>query len=630
MIFRAAIVREPVIAALLCMICSGASAQIRTETRVVLVDTIVTGKQGEYVRDLGAKDFRVWEDNKEQTIKSATWEKGAAAGPSRPRYLVLFFAGIAAEDQIAARQAVSGFIDANAEENRPMAVVSYDGGLRIVQNFTDNATRLKAAVRGASASDAASGADSTTLGTIRALKILARNLGALPGRKTVVFFSGGLSQSSIQRAELTDAIDACNKSDVAVYPIDARPLSAELQSGRPIESVSPYGGLLARVRGAGAGAGPQGQNADSDAAVQDAGTANQQLLFRLANGTGGFVVANASDLRGGLQKVGEEQGEYYVLSYTPAEMKEGSCHTLRVKVDRSGTTVRARADYCESKPQDLLAGTIAGQDLERRVVAAQTGGIGASMQLSYFYLSPNVARVNLAMEISPDALKFENRKGRQNAEIDFLGIASAPDGGVGARFSDALKLDSDGRGKPLHYEKEFRIVPGRYNFTIVFSSGGESFGKLEAPLAVDPRQAGELAISGLVLSREAHPAAELGLGMTGLVESRTPLVTDDTQIVPSGSNQFTKSEQGFFYFEAYSSDPASLRVGLRVLDRKTGQPSWDLGSMRLSLPKSGGDAIPGGTRLPIDTLPVGSYQLEVTAIDSAGKQARRTADFEIK
>jgi hypothetical protein len=385
-----------------------------------------------------------------------------------------------------------------------------------------------------------------------------------------------------------------------------------------------------------AAAKPQGPDADSDAKVEDAGTTNQQFLYRLASGTGGFVVANAADLQGGLQRVGEEQGEYYILSYTPAEVKEGSCHTLRVKVARSGARVRARTNYCESKPEDLLAGTIAGQDLERRAAAAQTGGTGASMRLSYFYVSANVARVSVAMEIPPDAVKFENRKGKPaktdnvSAEINFLGIATAPDGGVGARFSDTLKLDPDSRGKPLHYEKEFKIVPGAWNFTIAFSSGGESFGKLESPLSVDPRQAGELALSGLVLSRETHPAAELGLGLSGLVETRTLLVMDDTQIVPSGSNQFTKSEPAWFYFEAYSSNPASVRVEVRALDRKSGQARWDSGLMRLSLSKSGGDAIPGGSRIPIDMLPMGSYQLEVTAVDAAGKQARRTTDFEIK
>jgi VWFA-related protein len=623
--------------ALLCMPGAAraqASAVIRTETRVVLMDTIVTNKQGEYVHGLTAKDFHLWDDNKQQTILSVSPERGPAT--SRPRYLVLFFGPMEAAERIVARQAVSGFIDANAEENRRVAVVSYGGGLRIAQAFTDDAGRLKAAVNTA----ISSGTDSEAVDTIRTLGNLARNLGALPGRKIVVFVSGGLSQSSsIQRAELTAVIEACNRSDVAVYPIDLRPLGSETtphNQGQVLgsfENAERRAGLGESI-GAGRQAedGLQGQKGDSDANLQGAGVPNQQLLFRLASGTGGFVIANSSELQRGLQKIGEEQSEYYVLSYTPSESKAGSCHTLRVKVDRSGTTVRARADYCESKPQDLLAGTATGRDLERRAAGTQTGMIGASVQLAQFYLSPGVARVNLAMEIPPDALKFQNPKGKTRssyAELNLLGIASAPDGVAGARFSDALKLDSENQGKPLHYEREFKIVPGQYSFTMTFNSGGESFGKLEIPLVVEPRQAGELGLSGLVLSKETHPAAELGLGGVFDQSSHTPLVANDVQVVPSGSNQFNKSEMGFVYFEVYARDPASVRVGVRVLDRKSGELKSDSGRLQLGAPIDGG-GIPVGSRVPIGTLGAGSYELEVTAVDAGGKPVRRTVDFDVK
>lgn len=609
------------------------NAVIRTETRVVLVDTIVTDKQGEYIHGLTAKDFRVWEDNREQAIKSVTLEQGAIA--ARPRYLVLFFAPMEAEQRIVARQAVSGFIDANTEENRRMAVVSYDGGLRIGQNFTGDADRLKAAVNSATSSETTTGiSDTASFDTIRALGSLARNLDTLPGRKTVILVNSGLSQSTVQKAELTATIDACNKSNVAVYPIDLRSLTPGVTFGKPGRAIESNG--TGYPIGRRAVAGPQGDRADSDTTVPDAGVANQQVLFRLANGTGGFVIPNSGQLQVGLQKIGTEQTEYYVLSYTPGEAspdsKPGKCHTLRVKVDRGGTTVRARADYCESKPQDLLAGTIAGQNLERRAASAQAGTIGASMELSHFYVSPGVARVHLAMEILPDGLKFPNQKnkgGKAQSELNFLGIASTADGGTGARFSDALQLDSESTGKALHYEKEFRIAPGRYNFTMAFSSGGESFGKLEMPLTVEPWQAGELSLSGLALSKETHPAAELGLGTAGLVESSTPLVANDVQIVPSGSNQFTKSEKGFVYFEVYTPDPASVRVTVRVLDRKTGDAKAGPNLLKLSAPKDSG-AIPAGFLLPIDGLATGSYELEVTAVDMAGKQIRRTVEFEVR
>src|SRR5580692_10507747 len=65
---------------------------IRTETRLVLVDTVVTDKKGEYVRDLTVKDFHVWEDNKEQTIKNFSFEADPSApNNSQKHYLVLFF-----------------------------------------------------------------------------------------------------------------------------------------------------------------------------------------------------------------------------------------------------------------------------------------------------------------------------------------------------------------------------------------------------------------------------------------------------------------------------------------------------------------------------------------------------------
>ena len=37
---------------------------IKTETRLVLLDTVVTDKKGQYVPNLEAKNFKVWEDNR--------------------------------------------------------------------------------------------------------------------------------------------------------------------------------------------------------------------------------------------------------------------------------------------------------------------------------------------------------------------------------------------------------------------------------------------------------------------------------------------------------------------------------------------------------------------------------------
>ena len=493
---------------------------IQSETRVVLVNAVVTGKKGEYVHDLTAKDFRVWEDNKQQTIQSFSLESAgdqAASAAPRTSYLVLVldYAGMDGGDQIRARQIAAGFIDANTGADRMLAVAVFDGGFRIVQGFTGNAGRLKDALTGdksyaASINNAAAGTSASTDLSVRdkfrSLQRLAADLGSVPGRKSLVLLTGNLTVSNEQSA-LTAAIEAFNKSNVAVYPVDVRDLSMAARFSAENGSAGTVG------RGGGGGGGGRAPNAsrnlrgDADAsAAPDPGGASQQVLFALAGGTGGFVIRNAGELPGGLQKIGQEQEGYYVLGYTPPESKEGACHTLRVKVDRSGTAVRARSSYCTGKAQELLTGTSAEKTLENRAASAQSGNIAASMQLPFFYVGPNTARVNIAMEIAPDAVKFDRKKDSLHAEINVLGIASTAQGdssgATGARFNDTVTLDFDAlemqrwKQKPMHYEKEFKLAPGQYKFTVVFGSGGESFGKLEQPLVVEPYQPGQLALSG--------------------------------------------------------------------------------------------------------------------------------------
>src|SRR5262245_5090450 len=100
------------------------SQTIKKESRLVLVDTVVTDKKGNYIHDLTQGDFKVYEDNKEQAITS--FSTGAnAAGPQnkQKRYLVLFFdnSSLALPDHISARAAAGKFIDANAAPDRLMA-----------------------------------------------------------------------------------------------------------------------------------------------------------------------------------------------------------------------------------------------------------------------------------------------------------------------------------------------------------------------------------------------------------------------------------------------------------------------------------------------------------------------------
>jgi VWFA-related protein len=740
---------------------TGDTATIHVETREVPVDTVVTDKKGNYVRDLTVKDFKVWEDNKEQPIKSFSFEEGNAPGKEQKQYLVLFFDNSTMDtgDQMRARQAAAKFVDANAAPNRLIAVVDFGGTVRIAQNFTADAARLKQVVAGLKTSAVSPNAPvevaslgaapitGTTFGTpylgnaeadfgarsvLLALRSLAKSLGTVPGRKTLVLFTSGFQITPELQSELTAVIATCNRYNVAVYPLDvrglvaalpgpqsfmrtpARPARGQLKSATLIytgagTALYPLklayfapgqrggsggggggggssgggggghgGGGAGGGAGTGGGSGGHGGSTGSTGSTGGSGARtgggggtgamgtnpmysnpqytmprqivpeipnvadNQQILYQLAEGTGGFVIANSNDLLGGLQRIANDQSQYYVLSYTPPQSPEGSCHTLRVKVDRGGTVVRARSGYCNERPKDLLAGNPIEKTMESRVSGEMAGNVTGSMQAPFFYTAPNTARVNLAIGIPSNAMKFEKVKGKQHSSVNVLGIAYKPDGTIAARFSDTVDFDLDGKKEveefqkqPFHYENQFDVASGQYTLKVVFSSGNESFGKLQLPLVIDPYDGKQFSMSGVALSREMHRAADLSTGLDSeLLADRTPLMVQGIQVVPADSNRFKKTDNAAAYVEIYAPlltgpNPPQVGIELSVIDIKTGEKKADVASRAVTQP--GSAVVPIGMKLPIASLAPGSYRLQLQAMDSLSNAAKpRTVDFEVE
>src|SRR5712672_3287883 len=207
---------------------------IKRESRLVLVDAVVTDKKGNYIRDLSTKDFKIYEDNKEQPV--ASFSSGAdisVQAKGQKHYLILFFdnSSMAAPDQIQARGAAAKFVQANAGPDRMMAVVDFGGKLRIVQNFTANPDALTAAVKGvkyssvdSNAADASSSLGPVTVAStglsslnnaeadfgartmLLSVRSLAKNLRTVPGRKMLVLFSAGFAVTAENESELTATI----------------------------------------------------------------------------------------------------------------------------------------------------------------------------------------------------------------------------------------------------------------------------------------------------------------------------------------------------------------------------------------------------------------------------------------
>ena len=124
---------------------------LRSETRVVLVDAVAVDKKGKFTQDLTEKDFKNWEDGKEQKISRFSHESSGVS-PERPskHYIAMFFDTSTAGQggMISVRQEAVRFVDGFASPDRYMAVINYnfDGGLRIAQNFTTDRDQLKKAL----------------------------------------------------------------------------------------------------------------------------------------------------------------------------------------------------------------------------------------------------------------------------------------------------------------------------------------------------------------------------------------------------------------------------------------------------------------------------------------------------
>jgi len=718
---------------------------IRAETRLVLVDTVVTDKKGNYIRDLAQTDFKVWEDGKEQTLTSFSFEQNSGSGAPQPHYMVLFFDNSTMEmgDQIKARDAAAKFIDANAGPDRLIAIAEFGGSVIISQNFTADAQRLKQVVKGikgsyvspnpdtsvmvaslaappAAPSLAGAEADFGVHSVLQAMRSLAKGLSAVPGRKTLVMLTSGFPLTVDYASEVSEVIDTCNKANVAIYPIDARGLTVpemsrpqsylarpaihsttaslvpaafhEFNSDGPLLHLATFAEPAAELtlqHGGGGGGGGHGgggtggggtgggghggtgggttggggksgssggsvynSNLYSGATVQPkvivpqfppSATDNQQVLYELADGTGGFVILNTNDLVGGLQRIARDQDQYYLLGYKPAVSTEGSCHTLKVKVERSGTNVRARSGYCNARPKDLLAGNPIEKDLETRGDAEMKGNVTALMQAPFFYTAPNTAQVHLAVEIPSAAVKFEKVKGKEHAAVNILGIAYKPDGSIAARFSDTANIDFDDKKQvdefqkqPLRYQNQFGIASGTYKLRVVFSSGSESFGKIETPLSIDSYQGKEFSISGMALSNDIRRVADVSADLgSEMLEDRTPLVVQGAQVVPSASDHFKKTDTVAIYAEVYepllkAPNAPEVAYELIVVERNGGKEKYHVGD-RTPKGKAGDPVIPLGLKLPIASLGPGSYHVVLRAVDSVGNYTKnRTADFDVE
>ena len=627
---------RPMSAALLLLLCSpllaqtGASGSEATagvkpkpEPQLVQVDVVVTGQKDEPIHGLTAADFHVLEDGKEQAITGVQIHAGPALpGMSQQQHVVLMFAAQSTEDQKWIRQAAGKFVADNAGPDRLISIVYTDVCYDTISTpFTSDGARLQHALgEWPDLNHCDHPADPG--GELRPLYYaqVAKGLAKVPGHKVVVLFVPNAAPSAgaadKQPPELVPSTRRARSRNEKSAEAHQDPFDMELEFRKADVSVYPV--------------------------EAQAGVAIPRWALDLAEATGGRELPRGADGLGVFDPLIHEQDGAYTLAYVPAVSAEGSCHALKVTVNRPDVTVRGRNLYCNvSQAAGAAVSAVKPKEneLERLAESAEAGNTAASGSVPFFYEANGVARVNVALEIPTPALDPTEINGRIHAEMDVLGMAYVPGGDVAARFTHKAKFDFESRQQfddflrhPLHYERQFEVAPGNYQFKLIFRSAKDRFGVVEAPLEIDPFNAGQLSVSAIALSRNVQPISPEA-AQDEADAGKTPLIFRGNRIAVWGGDVLSKTGTAEAYFEIYEplsngAGTVQLTMRLRLLDAQSNEQAWSSGDVDLSaLAKSGNKVIPVALKLPVATLPPGTYRAELTVRDSAGGQATRNTQF---
>ena len=211
--------------------------------------------------------------------------------------------------------------------------------------------------------------------TLDAMNEIARYLSNIPGRKNLIWFSGSFPVNVMPDAtgqlsdpfaamessedEFRETVNLLARSQVAVYPIDARGLMTS-----PVYSAATTRNY-AGSRG--------GTRAMQDQQKFSADTAAEQTTMRqMADATGGHAFVNTNGLTAAVSTAIEEGTNFYTLTYTPTNSEwDGKLRKIHVQVSRPGLTLAYRKGYYAYDPAGRLAGKM---DAATMASASPTSG----------------------------------------------------------------------------------------------------------------------------------------------------------------------------------------------------------------------------------------------------------------
>jgi VWFA-related protein len=616
-IFAAAVLLSQAVAPLLAQQAEKtkvSEARIQVTSELVLVNVVAHDKKGNLVRDLKKGDFTLLEDGKKQEISTFDFENvdelatagaaeatvsgvtgagtllrfGKKAPPSldaRDRRLMLLFFDFSAMDPEQIDRSVDAakkFVGAKMQPADLMALVSLATNMRVDLDFTDDKTKILAALtaynsgqgqgfdngstgssEGAAETSGAFSADDTDFNTFNAdrkllaLQSLMQALGKLPQKKSLIYFSNGITQSGADnQSALRATTAAAVKANVSIYSMDIRGLQA-FPPGGEAQSAS-----------------LRGQSAYSGASVLNdlnGNAASQDTLATLSSDTGGKAFFDSNDFGTVFSQVQKDSSVYYVLGFTSSNpLKDGRFRRLKVQVNRADLKLDFRSGYYAGRDFEHLNRADREQQLEDEL-ATQLPRVDVPLYAGAAFFRQDDSHYYLAVSlvVPGSQIPFVTEKEKDSATIDIIG--EVREGGkfpVG-QLRDTVKLAVEStrqvRRKNVQYNTGFVLAPGSYHLKFVIRENQTGrIGSFETDVQIPDLRKTPLKMSSVVLSSLRAP-------VTNKKNGANPLVRDQMELVPNITHVFASDQHLYLQYEVYDAAKGKNPAPAASSDQKGGQ-----------------------------------------------------------
>ena len=266
---------------------------------VNLVDLLVSvaDRKGKFITSLKKEDFRIYEDDKLQTITNFSSETDL---PLTIALLVDTSGSIRDKLRFEQEAAIEFFYSTLRRSKDKALVISFDSGVDLLQDFTDNPETLAEAVRKIRAGGGTSLYDAVYLAA-------SEKLSREQGRKVMILITDGDDNSS--RTTLQETLEMAQKHNVAIYGISTNSAA--------------YFGSKEQDRG-------------------------DKTLKRFSEDTGGkpFFPLKIQELAVSFQDIGQELRSQYRIAYRTTNQKpDGTYRRIRIEVSDRNYKAKTRTGY---------------------------------------------------------------------------------------------------------------------------------------------------------------------------------------------------------------------------------------------------------------------------------------------